>query len=460
MYLKDTIAAIATPVGRGGVGIIKISGPDALQIVTSLFRSPAGDVRSPRTHHLCYGTIIDPHDASVLDEVLLSYMQGPASYTREDVVEINCHSGFTVLQKILELVIRGGARPAEPGEFTKRAFLNGRIDLAQAEAVMDIIEAKTEASLKIATRQLQGRLSEKLHALQDGILDLISHIEASIDFPEEDLDVRSSQACERNLAEISSDISALIATYYEGKLYRLGVRTIIVGKPNVGKSSILNALLGETRALVTPIPGTTRDFIQESISIRGIPIVIQDTAGLHDGSGEIEQLAMELTRAKLSDAELLLFVIDGSQQLDDRDRSILEEIKSRPVITIINKSDLPQRFSLEEAYRVLPFDRIALVSALYGRGIEQLQDLIYRTVLQSAPLTASDILITNVRQKSALETTLDSLQAAQNGLRSNLSPELIALDFQSALQAIGEITGKASTEDILDRIFSAFCVGK
>jgi len=460
MYLKDTIAAIATPAGRGGVGIIKISGPDALQIVTSLFRSPAGDVRSPRTHHLCYGTIIDPHDAKVLDEVLLSYMKGPASYTREDVVEINCHSGFTVLQKILELVIRGGARPAEPGEFTKRAFLNGRIDLAQAEAVIDIIEAKTEASLKIATRQLQGRLSEKLHALQDGILDLISHIEASIDFPEEDLDVRSSQACERNLAEISSDINALIATYYEGKLYRLGVRTLLVGKPNAGKSSILNALLGETRALVTPIPGTTRDFIQETINIRGIPIVIQDTAGLHDGSSEIEQLAMELTRAKLSEAELVLFVIDGSQQLDDRDRSILEEIKSSPVITIINKSDLPQLFTLEEAYRVLPFDGIAVVSALYGRGIEQLQDLIYRTVLQSAPITASDILITNARQKAALETTLDSLQAAQNGLRRNLSPELIALDFQSALQAIGEITGKASTEDILDRIFSAFCVGK
>jgi tRNA modification GTPase len=460
MYLKDTIAAIATPVGLGGIGIIKISGPQALQAVSHIFRSPAFTSAAQHTHHLLYGTIIDPRDDRIVDEVLVSYMKAPSSYTREDVVEINGHSGLLVLQRILDLVLQEGVRLAEPGEFTKRAFLNGRIDLTQAEAVIDIIEAKTEASLKLASQQLRGRLAQKLSALHTGLIEMSSHLEASIDFPEEDIEFQTYPAIKAALNTTIAEIKHLIETYEEGKLYRLGVKTIIVGKPNVGKSSLLNALLGETRALVTPVPGTTRDFIQETINIRGIPVIIQDTAGLHDGEGEIEKLGIELTRDKLSEAELVLLVVDGSQQIDGRDRAIIEEIQSRRVITIINKADLPLQITEQDVHRILPFDRIIFISALHHNGLKELKELIYTTLLQSPHDVAADILITNTRQKTCLDRTVEHLLSAMNGIDNNVSPELIAVDFQAALSALGEITGKTTTDDILDRIFSTFCIGK
>jgi tRNA modification GTPase len=413
-----------------------------------------------KTRHLYFGTILDPQDSHILDEVLVSYMRAPCTYTCEDVVEINCHSGFVILQKILELVLKNGARLAEPGEFTKRAFLNGRIDLTQAEAVIDVIEAKTEAGLKIASRQLHGSLSQKLHALHELLLDCTMHIEAAIDFPEDEIEAYDLRNAQQHLSGIIAEMEKLTATYQEGRLYRLGVNTIIVGKPNVGKSSILNALLGEERALVTPFPGTTRDFIQETISIQGIPIIIQDTAGLHEGQDEIDKMGMELTRSRLSRAELVLFVIDGSQGIDDRDRAIVDEIKGKTVIAIINKSDLPQQVTVEHARGLGLTDAVVLISALHHQGLDNLKKLMHQTVQRFPHDSAAEVLITSARQKNALDRTLSALHAAHAAARDGLPPELIAIDLHGALQALEEITGQTSTEDILDRIFSTFCIGK
>lgn len=460
MSQQDTIVAIATPVGRGGIGIIKLSGPDALRIAAPLFRCRSFDPASPRPRHLYYGVIVDPRDAHILDEVLLCFMPAPRTYTGEDVVEINCHSGQVVLQKILALVLHNGARLAEPGEFTKRAFLNGRIDLTQAEAVFDLIEAKTEASLKIASRQLHGSLSERLRAVQDDLVDITARVETAIDFPEDEPELYEPAAVTQMLLRASSDLERLSATYQEGRLYRLGVNTIIVGKPNVGKSSLLNALLGEPRALVTPFPGTTRDGIQETISIRGIPVVIEDSAGIHEGQDEIDKLGIDFARARLAAAELVLLVLDGSAPLDERDQAVVEELGGKTVITIINKADLPPRLSVDDVRQLGHPGPVAMVSALCRQGIDQLRQMIYDTVLQFPHDSAADVLITSARQKDALDRTIAALHNARLAAQNHLSPELVAVDLRAALDALGEITGTTTTEDILDRIFSSFCIGK
>ncbi len=460
MSQQDTIVAIATPVGTGGIGIIKISGPDALRTVAPLFRCRRFDPAAPRPRHLYYGTVVDPRDARVLDEVLLSFMPAPHTYTGEDVVEINCHSGLVIVQKILALVLQNGARLAEPGEFTKRAFLNGRIDLAQAEAVIDVIEAKTEASLKIASQQLQGRLSEQVRAVQDELLEIMARVETAIDFPEDEPEIYDPAELEQTLAHLIAELERLSATYQEGRLYRLGVSTIIAGKPNVGKSSLLNALLGEQRALVTPFPGTTRDGVQETISIQGLPVVIQDSAGIHEGQDEIDKLGIDVARTRLAQAELVLLVIDGSAPLDERDYALREELGGKPVITIINKTDLPQRITVDDARRLGRSDRVALVSARYQQGIDRLRQLIVETVLQAPHDSAAEVLITSARHKDALERTAAALHQARTALAAGLSPELVAVDLRAALDTLGEITGKTTAEDVLDRIFSSFCIGK
>lgn len=460
MYHPDTIAAVATPVGVGGIGIVKISGPHALQIISPFFRSASFNLQSPKTHCLYYGIIFDPQDRCELDEVLVSYMRGPSSYTGEDVVEINCHSGLVVLQQVLELVIKGGARPAEPGEFTKRAFLNGRIDLTQAEAVVDIIDSKTEASLKLASRQLRGNLAQKVHKTKQALLEITSFIEVSIDFPEDDLEVISARKMELKVARTADEILKLISTYEEGSLYRLGIHAVIVGKHNVGKSSILNALLGDNRAIVTSIPGTTRDVIQETINIQGIPVKLLDTAGLRHSDNEIEKIGIDITLSKISEADLVLLVLDGSTELDNYDQSIIERVKNKKIITVINKSDLPQVLSIYEMQKNLPFKNAVQISALYHHGIEELKDRIAQGILQYKHNISSDILISNARHKSALEKTYNSLKLVQEGFQKELSPELIAVDLQAALNSLGELTGETTTEDILDAIFSKFCIGK
>ncbi len=460
IYAQDTIAAIATPVGRGGIGIIKISGPDAIKIIQPFFRSGSFDPIRPNTHRIYYGKVIDPVDGCELDEVLVSYMQGPTSYTGEDVVEINCHSGLVVLQQLLNLVINSGARPAEPGEFTKRAFLNGRIDLTQAEAVVDVIEAQTDTGLKLAARQMKGALTKKAAEVQQKLLEVTAFLEASIDFPEDDLDDLNPHTMVQKVQHAAETIKNLIATFDEGRLYRAGIQVVIVGKPNVGKSSLLNALVGDTRAIVTAIPGTTRDVIHETISIQGIPVKLLDTAGLHQGNDEIEKIGIDITLSKIPEADLVLLVLDGSSNLDERDWSIIETVRDTSAIIIVNKSDLPQVLSVQKLPNEAYHKNIVKVSALYHHGIDELKKTITHTIIHEKHDITSNILISNARHKNALEKTLASLQIVLKGFQEQLAAELVAVDLQAALSYLGELTGETTTDDILDMIFSRFCIGK
>lgn len=455
----DTIAAIATPVGMGGIGIIKISGPKALTIATRIFR-PYGTSPPFKSHHLYYGELFDSNEGNALDEALLSFMAKPRSYTREDVVEINCHSGYLVLQEILALAVGAGARLAEPGEFTKRAFLNGRIDLAQAEAVADLIESKTALSLTLATGQLKGTLSQEINSLKEGLVELLSTLEASIDFPEEDLETTSLPQLVAHTDRLIPKIEKLLNTYKEGRLYREGVSAIIAGKPNVGKSSLFNALLGEERTIVTPEPGTTRDFIEEVINLKGLPLKIIDTAGLRNPKDSIEKEGVRLTRNKLDRADLALLVIDGSQDLDKEDEKIFNTLSGKKVVVACNKTDLPGRVSLGEVKGLLSASPVVLISALYKTGIEELKEAVFSLFVNHKISSPSYLLISNLRHKLALEKTLAHTAGAKESLQKKVPHEFTASVLQAALRSLGEITGQTSSEEILDQVFSRFCVGK
>jgi tRNA modification GTPase len=455
----DTIAAIATPVGMGGIGIIKISGEKALDIATRVFR-PRNAAPPLKSHFLYYGEIFDPHKKCAVDEVLLSFMAKPRSYTREDVVEINCHGGYLALQETLALVLKAGARLAEPGEFTKRAFLSGRIDLAQAEAVADLIESKTSLSLLHTSSQLKGSLSREISDLKDMLVDMLSALEASIDFPEEDLAFAPSSQLTAQTDRLLSRIETLLCSYDEGKLYREGASTIIAGKPNAGKSCLFNALLEEERAIVTPVPGTTRDFIEEVIAVKGIPLKIIDTAGLRDPSDSIEEEGVRRTREKLDQADLVLLVIDSSVKLDDRDRSLFSDVSGKRVVVVENKNDLPGKIPHDTVQGWFPESRAVSISALYGKGIEELKEAIFSSLTAEVNSLSSPLLISNLRHKRALEKTLESIQHAREGLQKKIPPEFTASDFQAALHSLGEITGHTTSEDILHQIFSRFCIGK
>ncbi|MFC1591138.1 tRNA uridine-5-carboxymethylaminomethyl(34) synthesis GTPase MnmE [Thermodesulfobacteriota bacterium] len=460
MYHQDTIAAVATPVGSGGIGIVKISGPDSIAIAKVFFRSAAVDPEHPVSHRLYYGVVYDPEDGCVLDDALMSYMQAPSSYTGEHVVEINCHSGITVLQKILELALNAGARPAEPGEFTKRAFLNGRIDLTQAEAVIDVIEARTETSLKLASRSLTGKLSETIHAIRDQLVEIRSALEACIDFPEDDIDILDSDHAAELTHTIADSLARLIATFAEGSLYRVGIDVVIIGKPNTGKSSLLNALLGERRAIVTPVPGTTRDIIRETIALHGIPVRLHDTAGLHHSPETIEQIGIDLTINHIQNADLALLVLDGNNGLDAADLSVIAQLDNKTFITVINKADLAQKLDREALPPEITQGSIIAVSSLLHTGVEDLKEAITQAVLRASDTGPAEILISNARHKAALSAALESLKLVAGAFSSGQSYELIAVDLQAALNSLGELTGETTTDDILDIIFSKFCIGK
>jgi tRNA modification GTPase len=457
--MDDTIAAIATPVGMGGIGIIRLSGPRSVEIATHLFR-PHHAPPPFKSHYLYYGEIVDPHTGDVIDEALLSFMAKPQSYTREDVVELNCHGGYLVLREALSLVVKAGARLAEPGEFTKRAFLNGRLDLAQAEAVVDLIESRSTTHLRHASSQLQGMLSQEINTLQKALIEICSSLEASIEFPEEDLEPASPAQLITSIDHLISQIKKLLHTYAEGKLYREGVSTIIAGKPNAGKSSLFNVLLGEERTIVTPVPGTTRDFIEEVITVNSIPLTIMDTAGLRDPEDAIEEEGVRKTKDKLDQADLILLVIDGSVDQDDRVAELVPDAKMSKIVVICNKVDLPRKVSLDELQRCFPGSRIVATSALYKRGIEELKETIASLITTNSPSSPAQTVITNLRHKVALEKTMEALKEAQEGLHKNIPPEFTAADLQSALHCLGEITGQTSGEEVLDQIFSRFCIGK
>lgn len=458
--LDDTIAAIATALGEGGIGIVKVSGPEALAIVEGLFVPASANGRAKQAaclapRRMTFGHIRHPHSGEVVDEVLVAYMPAPHSYTRQDVVEIQAHGGIVPLRQILKLVLMAGARLAEPGEMTLRAFVNGRLDLAQAEAVLDIVQARTEAALRVATEQLGGRLSNQVRSVRAQLVHLLAYLEASIDFVEDDI---PSQEVMRPLQETANALQDMLATADRGLIYRQGIRTAIVGRPNVGKSSLLNALLRGERAIVTPIPGTTRDTLEETINVQGVPLVLVDTAGIRSATDdEVERAGVARSRSALERADMALLVVDGSQALEEADQDIATLIGRKPGLLVINKCDLPQ---VE-----LPFDLLSAaprlrVSALTGEGITDLEDAIVELVFGGAVTSADTPLVSNPRHQASLKRTLDHVQAAQGGQMGGLSPDLVAIDVREAVDALGEITGETVSEDLLEAIFSDFCIGK
>jgi tRNA modification GTPase len=461
-YDNDTIAAIATAQGEGGIAVIRISGPQVPDIINNIFHGDAGTNSSKRdSHHLYHGSIKDPDTGAVVDEVLCTLMKAPNSYTGENVAEIHSHGGYLVPKKILELLYKHGARPADPGEFSLRAFLNGKMDLAQAEAVSDVINAQTEEGLKQSEMQLEGVLSQRIASFKDVVLDLLAEIESQVDFPEEDIDPLVKKDLISRTESLITDILSLLATYEEGRIIKYGVITTILGKPNVGKSSLLNSLLMRERAIVSHQPGTTRDFIEESIDIRGIPLKLIDTAGIRTATDHIEKTGIELAKKKAREGELLIAVIDGSTDLDQDDKEVLSEINDKNAVLVVNKSDLGLTVSDKELELYIQRDRIARTSAKKSTGIEELKDIIRNSLINRENYSKDgEIILTELRHKSALENSVESLRAFLNTFQSGESPEFSALDLRDALNSLGEITGEVTTEDVLGRIFSKFCVGK
>jgi tRNA modification GTPase len=479
--VNDTISAVSTPRGEGGIGIVRLSGPSSLPIAEKIFRPyyrerlETSDLRhqtcevsglrsqvsSLKTHTLTYGHIIDPETGDRVDEALVSVMKAPRTYTREDVVEINCHGGSVPLSKVLELTLRMGARLAEPGEFTRRAFLNGRIDLAQAEAVADIIRAKTDLSLKVAVSQLEGRLSSEINRIRGDLIDLLASVEASIDFPDEDLDFLTSEEITERIGGALDRLESLLATADEGKIITEGLTGVIIGRPNVGKSSLFNALLKEKRAIVTSIPGTTRDTIEEFINLDGVPLKLTDTAGLHQANDVIEIESMERTRMRLDNADLLILVIDASEPLTDDDSELVSLVSDRRAVIALNKMDLPQCLNSKEI-QSLATDTIPVIqiSATEETGLHCLKSAIRDLAIHGAPVSAEAVFVTRVRHKAALRSTKESLQYAMKSTQGGMPPELIAVDLRGSLKSLGEIVGETASEEILDQIFSKFCVGK
>lgn len=452
---SDTIAAISTPAGEAGIGIVRISGPGVVGIISEIFRSPKGK-RLDASHRIYYGFIHDPETGTDVDEVLLTVMRAPRTYTREDVVEINCHGGMVPIRRVLELTLKHGARLAEPGEFTKRAFLNGRIDLSQAEAALDLIRAKTEAAEKIALDQLRGVLSEKVNGLREGLINVCANVEAHLDFPEEEIEPHALDEIKTEISGAEEMTNALSQSFDEGRLFREGLKAAIVGRPNVGKSSLLNALLGSERAIVTEAPGTTRDTIEEHISISGLPLKVVDTAGIRETHGMAEKEGVRRSLRALDDADLVLGVLDGSMPLHEEDQVVLEKLKDKDSIIVINKKDL----GTLESIRDLEFrGRKIELSAKTGEGLEGLKQIIYDSALASGGALTEGVVVTNLRHKLSLDAAREGLRGAIASM-DNQPLEITAVELRSALDSLGEIVGVVTTDDILNRIFEDFCIGK
>ncbi len=455
MFEQDTICGVSTPAGHGGIGVIRISGRDAISFAGKIARPRNSTLVLANSHSIHYGHVVDPANGEIVDEVLVSVMRGPSTYTREDVVEINCHGGAAALQRTMRLLVATGVRQAEPGEFTKRAFLNGRIDLAQAEAVMDIIRARTEVSLRAANEQLAGGLSKDINALRDRMISVLAGVEAGVDFPEEDIEMPSGKPLADEVLAILKSVDGLLNECVYGKVVREGVAMAIVGRPNVGKSSLLNALLRQDRAIVTDLPGTTRDVLEESININGMLLRILDTAGIRHTKDLIEQEGVRRSRQAIQSADIILVVLDGSERMTQEDRAVIEEAREKPVIAVINKSDLPQRIGSEG----LPEAKIS-ISCKTGGGLDRLKQEIWGLMEKGAIAPREHAWAVNQRHATALEAAKESLEKALASAQHQASPELIAVDLRDALDSIGLIVGATYTEDILDRIFHDFCIGK
>lgn len=461
MFQQDTIAAIATAVGDGGIGIIRLSGPDAISVAGRLFRGVRGRTASDiESYHAAYGYVVDPLSGRKVDEVLLIVMRAPHSYTCEDVAEIQCHGGPLPLKRILGLVLDEGARLAEPGEFTKRAFLNGRLDLSQAEAVIDVIRAKTDASLRMAVGHLAGAFSDQVRAFRQEILRLLAHLEAVIDFPDEDIDELAAHNVATTISMLCGDIDRLLASAQTGRILREGLKTVIIGKPNVGKSSLLNALLGEKRAIVTEIPGTTRDIIEEYINIGGVPVKVVDTAGIRETADIVERIGVAKTREAIEQADLILLLLDASAPLTDEDKDVLNILPERPAVVLVNKTDLPVVLSMDEVRRAVADKPLIRISALDGTGVDELERTIADMVYRGKTDQIEGAFVNNVRHSRLLKQAREHLSDALATNDAGMPPDCVVVDLKAAWDRLGEIIGESVGEDIVDQIFTQFCIGK
>ena len=454
--LFDTIAAISTPRGEGGIGIIRISGDKSFEILDKIFNTKNPN-RDLGFYKFNYGFIHD--NGKIVDEVMAVRMKAPKTYTCEDVVEINCHGGHLISEKVLELVLKNGARHAEQGEFTKRAFMNGRIDLSQAEAVMDIIQGKTEKSISLSLEQLRGDLRDKIENFKKALLDVTAHVNVVLDYPEEGIDDPLPSNLRENLENVYAEADRLISSYDKGKKIKEGIKTVIAGKPNVGKSTLLNSLLKEERAIVTHIPGTTRDVIEEIINIKGIPLVLTDTAGIRKTEDIVENIGVEKSKKFIENADLVLLVLDASRELESEDRDVIEEIQNnnKKTIVLLNKIDLERKIELDE----FGLENILEISAKDNIGIEDMEERIYSYIVEEKVEDSSEkLIITNIRHKTALEKTKDAIRNIFETIDAGMPMDLISVDLKEALDSLSEITGEISSEDILDHVFGNFCVGK
>ncbi|RLE44368.1 tRNA uridine-5-carboxymethylaminomethyl(34) synthesis GTPase MnmE [Candidatus Woesearchaeota archaeon] len=475
MGLEDTITAISTPIGISGIGIIRISGKESLKIADKIFISK--DKKRPsefKTHTLHYGWIIDrpqttnhrlqkrnkKQTTDIIDEVLLSVMRAPKSYTKEDVVEINCHGGIVSMRKILDLTLRAGARLAEPGEFTKRAFLNGRIDLTQAEAVLDIINAKTEASLKIAMNHLKGDLSSKIEGIRESLIDIVSHLEASIDFIEEGIELIDSSSLKERVVGYRRDLKKLLDTSEQGIILTEGITTVICGKANVGKSSLMNALIKKEKVIVTPKAGTTRDAIEELINLKGIPLRLIDTAGILEPKDVAEEESIARSRDYFKNADLVIFMLDNNEGITKEDIDIINQIQDKKAIVVINKIDLPSKIDLERIEEFLKNKPIVRTSVLKRINLERIEEVITKVVFGGETQSCQEPIINNLRHKEAIRDAYNHLTNTLSSINKNLSIEFIVEDIKQAVRDLERITGRMAPEEVLDRIFSRFCIGK
>jgi len=458
----DTIAAISTPMGEGAIAIVRLSGEGAISIADRLFKAKIGKcLEDVASHTIHYGYIIDNETEQTVEEVMVSVMRGPKTFTREDVVEINCHGGLVSVNRVLQLVLANGARLAEPGEFTKRAFLNGRIDLSQAEAVMDLIRAKTDRAMNVAIGQMEGRLSKLIQSLRQELLETLAHIEVNIDYPEyDDVEEMTNTILIPKVERVKSEIRKLLQTSNQGKILREGLSTVIIGRPNVGKSSLLNSLVHENKAIVTDIPGTTRDVIEEYVNVRGVPLKLVDTAGIRETEDIVERIGVERSREVLNKADLILLVLNYNEELSHEDEQLFEAVKGMDTIIIVNKTDLEQKIDLEKVKRLVGQQPLVTTSLLEEKGVDDLEEAI-SSLFFAGSIEAGDLTyVSNARHIALLTQAGKSIDEAINGINQQLPIDMVQIDLTRAWEQLGEIIGDAVHESLIDQLFSQFCLGK
>lgn len=455
----DTITAISTPIGEGAIAIVRLSGPEAITITNELFTGK--DLREVATHTINYGRIIDPNTRDIVDEVMVSVMRAPKTFTREDIVEINCHGGMVAVNKVLDIILSKGARLAEPGEFTKRAFLNGRIDLSQAEAVMDLIRAKTDKAMSVAVKQMDGRLSKLITELRQELLETVAHVEVNIDYPEyDDVEEMSHEMMRTNSREVHKRINELLEVANQGKILREGIATAIIGRPNVGKSSLMNTLVQENKAIVTDVPGTTRDIIEEYVNVRGVPLRLVDTAGIRETEDIVEKIGVERSRQVLQESDLILFVLNFNEELTEEDMKLFETVQGLDYIVIVNKTDLEQKVDLEKVKELAGDRPVITTSLVVEEGVDKLEKAIASTFFEGEIDTGDMTYVSNIRHIQLLKQAKQALEDAMEGIELGMPLDIVQIDVTRTWEILGEIVGDTASDSLIDQLFSQFCLGK